>query len=318
MDNDDRQHLTEEMAARLWRRAADLQAEAARRAEMTPLLAAESGSPGQDSTGYSMAHVRQAAEGAGIAGEFVDAALAEVVAGAAVGDRDHSVLDKIALRFLGRPPDFLQVRRVIAASAEDVFRTMQAVFPASPYNLALREVQGDVLEGGLLVFDVPAVTPLRYTRFEYDMSYPGIKQLLASIHRVEDASCEVVLRGSLRPGRRIAGGVFGTVTAGATGIGAVVGGVGLGMTAGVGLGLGALALVPLVAGLGLVGGATFGGASRAVSRRIYSFSMNRGLRALEGLLGSLNGSVVSAWGSGGRASVVGDATSPGLFGKPAK
>jgi hypothetical protein len=75
MDNDEQQHLTEEMAARLWRRAVDLQAEAAGRAETTPLLAAEREGESRDSTGYSFAHVRQAAEEAGIAGEFVDAAL---------------------------------------------------------------------------------------------------------------------------------------------------------------------------------------------------------------------------------------------------
>ena len=295
MSNHEERRLSEEMAARLWQRAAELQAEAARRSETTP---AEAEMPDEDTAGYALAHVRQAAEEAGIAGEFVDVALAEVAAGVAVGEQQDSVLDKVALRLLESPPEFLEVRRAIAASVEDVYRAMQVVFPATPYNLTLRDIQGDVLHGGVLVFDVPAVTALRYTRFEYDMSYPGIRQLMASIQRVDDASSEVVVWGSLRPGRRIAGGIFGTVTAGAAGVGALAGGVGLSVAVGAGLGVGTLGLVPLVAGFGLVGGASLGGASRAMFRKLYSFSMHRGVHAMEGLLGTLNVSVASKWGAG--------------------
>ena len=316
MSNDEQQRLSEEMAARLWQRAAELQSEAARRAEATSLLPAESETSDHDTTGYALDHVRQAAEEAGIAGEFVDAALAEVAAGVAVGEHKASLLDKIALRLLESPPESLEVRRVVAASAEDVYQTMQVVFPASPYNLTLRDIQGDVLHGGVMIFDVPTVTPLRYTQFEYDMSYPGIKQLIASIHRVDDTSCEVVVRGSLRPGRRIAGGIFGTVTAGAVGVGALAGGVGLSVAVGVGLGVGTLGLVPLVAGFGLVGGASLGGASRAMFRKLYAFSMTRGIHAMEGLVGTLNVSVVSDWGGGRGSSGSGDAAAQSAFGKP--
>ena len=174
------------------------------------------------------------------------------------------------------------------------------------------------MHGGVMVFDVPAVTPLRYTRFEYDMSYPGIKQLMASIHRADDTSCEVVVRGSLRPGRRIAGGIFGTVTAGAAGFGALAGGVGLSLAVGVGLGVGTLGFVPLMVGFGLVGGASLGGVSRAMFRKLYAFSMNRGVHAMEGLLGTLNVSVVSDWGGGGGSSSAGDATAQGLLGRLTK
>lgn len=309
--------MSEEMAARLWKRAAELQSEAARRAETTSLLAAESEISEPETAGYALAHVRQAAEEAGIGGEFVDAALAEVAAGVAVGDHKDSVLDKIALTLLKSPPEFLEVRRVMAATAEDVYRTMQVVFPAAPYNLALRDIHGDVLRGGVMIFDVPAVTAFGYTQFEHDMSYPGIKQLMASIHPIEDASCEVVVRGSLRPGRRIAGGIFGTLTAGAAGFGALAGGVGLGVAVGTALGVGTLGLLPLVAGFGLVGGGSFGAASRAMFRKFYDFSLVRGVHAMEGLLGTLNVSVVSDWGGGGRPSITGEAAPPGVLGKPA-
>jgi eukaryotic-like serine/threonine-protein kinase len=317
MSNDEQQRLSDEMAARLWKRAAELQSEAARRIEKTSLLAAESEISEPDTTGYALEHVRQAAVEAGIGGEFVDAALAEVTAQSAVGHHKDSVLDSVAKRLLGSAPEFLEVRRVMAASPADVYQTMQGIFPAAPYNLAVRDIQGDVLDGGVMVFDVPNVMPLSYTPFEFDMSHARIKQILVSVRPVDDESCEVVIRCSLRPGRRIAGGVFGTLTVGAAGFGGLAGGLGLGMAVGTGLGLGALGLVPLVGGLALVGGGALGATSRFLFRRLYGFAMGRGLHAIEGLLGALNVSVMSDWRGRGRSSIAGGSASPGLLGDPA-
>lgn len=315
MSNDEHRRVSEGMAAQLWQRAAQLQAEAARHEEARSLMPVESETSDEDATGYTLTHVRQAAEEAGIGGEFLDAALAEVAAGVAVADHQSSVLERVALRLLESPPDSLEVRRVIEASAEDVYQTMQIVFPEAPYYLALRAIHGDVLHGGVMVFDLPAVT---LSKWLYDLSYTGTKQLVASIHRVDENSCEVVVRGSLRRGRRIAGGVFGTVTAGATGFGALAGGVGLSVAVAAGLGVGTLGLVPLVAGFGLLGGASLGGVSRAMSRKLYVYFLDRGVKAMEGLLRSLNLSVVSAWGTGGGPSRAGDATAQGQLGKPTK
>ncbi len=254
MSNDEQQRLSEEMAARLWQRAAELQSEAARRIEKMSLLEAESEISEPDTAGYALDHVRQAAEEAGIAGEFVDAALAEVTAENAVGHHKDSVLDRVAKRLLGRPPEFLVVRRVMAATPDAVYETMQGIFPNAPYNLAVRDIQGDVLDGGVMVFDVPTVMPLSYTRFEYDMSYPGIKQIMVSIHPVDEESCEVVVRCPLRAGQRIAGGIFGTLTGAAAGFGGLAAGVGGGVAVVTALGLGTLGLLPLVGGLALLGG----------------------------------------------------------------
>ena len=165
-----------------------------------------------------------------------------------------------------------------------------------------------------MVFDVPSVTVLTYTHFEYDMSYPGIKQIMVSIHSVDEESCEVVVRCPLRAGRRIAGGIFGAVT-GAAGFVGLAGGVGVGMAAGTALGLGALGLVPLVGGLALLGGGTLGAASRLMFRKLYGYAMGRGLHAIEGLLSTLNASVISDWRSGGRSAE--DSAAPSLLGDPA-
>ena len=237
----------------------------------------------------------------------MDAALAEVAAQKAVGHRQNSVLDRVAKRLLGRAPEFIEVRRVMAASPDAVYQTMQSIFPAAPYNLAVRDIQGDVLDGGIIVFDVPGIMPLSYTPFEYDMSHPGIKQILVSIHPLDEGSCEVVVRGPLQAGRRIAGGIFGTVV-GAAGFGGMAGGVGAGMAVGTALGLGTAGLVPLVGALALMGGGALGATSRFLFKKLYGYSLSRGLHAMEGLLGALNVSVMSAWGSGGRSSTTAEST----------
>ena len=69
--------LTEEEAAKLWQRAAHLQAEALQRADGGN----EDEAPASDeerAQGYALAHVREAAIEAGIAAEYLDAALADV------------------------------------------------------------------------------------------------------------------------------------------------------------------------------------------------------------------------------------------------
>ena len=69
MSDGDQQRLSEEMAAGLWKRAAELQSEAARRIEKTSLREAQSEISEPDTAGYALAHVREAAEEAGIAGD---------------------------------------------------------------------------------------------------------------------------------------------------------------------------------------------------------------------------------------------------------
>ena len=76
--------LSEEEAARLWQRAAQLQAEAARKAEELAQAADgahESAPENKDVDapgGYALTHVRSAALEVGIGSEFMDAALADL------------------------------------------------------------------------------------------------------------------------------------------------------------------------------------------------------------------------------------------------
>ena len=75
----DRDHLTEEQAARLWQRAAALQTEAARKAESQwdgrQLPSGTEHPEDPTDSGYAIEHVRAAAIEAGIGAEFLEAAL---------------------------------------------------------------------------------------------------------------------------------------------------------------------------------------------------------------------------------------------------
>lgn len=168
-----------------------------------------------------------------------------------------------------------------------------------------------------MVFDVPSVTGLSYTAFEYEMSWAGLKQIMVSIHPVGEESCEVVVRSSLRFYRRLGGGLGATLT-GVTGLGGGLVGVGAGFVVGTALSLGTAGLVPLVGALALLGGGTLSTASRPVFRKLYGYALGRSLRALEGLLGALNVAVIAGWGSGTRPSTPEDSAAPGLLGDPTK
>ena len=113
--------LDEEEAARLWQRAAQLQAEAAQRAEKAENETAETGAAesetadGAPPEGYALTHVRSAALEVGIANEFVDAALADLHAERTLPKKKRR---RLARWFLGNPPETHTVRRVIEAKAE--------------------------------------------------------------------------------------------------------------------------------------------------------------------------------------------------------
>jgi len=99
--------LNEEEAARLWQRAAQLQADAARRAEKAESETAESDAAERETAdgappeGYALTHVRSAALDVGIANEFVDAALADMRAESALPEKKRR---RLARWFLKNPP----------------------------------------------------------------------------------------------------------------------------------------------------------------------------------------------------------------------
>ena len=96
MSSDKQGRLSEEMAERLWKRAAELQADAARRLESKSRTEAHLELVESDDSGYALEHVRQAAVEAGISTEFVEAALTELKTEVAITPETHSMFDGLA------------------------------------------------------------------------------------------------------------------------------------------------------------------------------------------------------------------------------
>ena len=293
----DPEFLNEEEAAQLWQRAAQLQAEAARRAEKAESDRAETEAAGETADvtppeGYALTHVRSAALEVGIANEFVDAALADLRAGRALSQGKRGW--RLARWFLKDPPETQTARRVIEAAAVDVLSATEAVFPGEPYRLTLTDRQGDPLKGGFLVFDVQGLDSPFPRGFAIEAKYGGIRQVFLSLQPIEKAtpSCEVTLRSPVAWSHNQDLAVGGVVT---------------GITGAVGLGLGlAVATAPVLglSGIGVVvapailvaGGATGGGLGVKGYRAMYRYAMRRGQRALDGLLGAVASRTEGGWG----------------------
>lgn len=261
--------LSEQEAARLWERAAQLQAEAAGKVE-PPAVHDESTS----SSGYALAHVRSAALEAGIGTEFVDAALADLRV-----ERAHPPAVKstsLARRFLNHPPDTITARRVIEATPREVLSAMEAVFPDEPFRLTLTDQQGDPLDRGVLVFDMQGANSLLLQGgFAFETREAGLRQVFVSLRSIEGStsSCEMTMHSPVTSHNLGLG--LGLVV---SGLGAGVGGFALGaLGLAVGIGpIGAIAGVLVGAGLGVKG-----------YRALYRYALGRGRKALEGLVGAV-------------------------------
>ncbi len=160
--------LSEAEANLIWRRAAQLQAEAASRLEsMTREQVALSRTDGRDrssaeaSGGFRVAAVQAAAEEAGISRQFVSLALAELHAdrGAGQGLVTRAAEPSLAVRaLLGAHPRAMSVSRIFNHSPRRVLAAMGASLQRAPAGLRLREtIGGHALHGGVLVFDIPGI-----------------------------------------------------------------------------------------------------------------------------------------------------------------
>ena len=287
----DERRVSEEEAARLWRRAAELQAEAAHRLEARSRSLA--GGEDEATDGYALEHVRAAAREAGIAPEFLDMALVELEAASAPGFREEDRVDRVSDRFLGRPPRHLIVSRVFDARPVAVYETLQRVLPAPPLSLLLVDTSGGhPLEGGVLVFDVPDFNwsaTASTQSFAYDMTWCDVKQLrvrLAPLGSRTDA-CEVTIVAPLAYSRRLNFWVGGSLVALG---GGVAGGFGVlaGVALATSLGAGPVAAAALVALGGLGGGGSVAGAGTAGWRAVYRYALRRGEKALNKLLQQVN------------------------------
>jgi predicted Ser/Thr protein kinase len=160
--------LDETQAVAIWRRAAQLQADALHRLEETKLSlrrvsdARDVGGPGSDraadvTAGYRITDVAEAAAEAGISRQYVAMALAELPRGAQTAAATMGVSEDEAARYLGTDVRSVGVTVEVPATPGRTLQALGIVLPQSPYDLQLREtVGGHPLDGGVLVFDLPS------------------------------------------------------------------------------------------------------------------------------------------------------------------
>ncbi|MDP2957251.1 MAG: hypothetical protein Q8N53_12580 [Longimicrobiales bacterium] len=292
---DDRETLSEAEALRLWQKAAELQAEAARRAEARAAGEAD-GEPGGDAPrreadGYALVHVRAAAQEAGIGEEFVEAALAEIRSHRAVAAASGTPRRGLSRWVLGNPAEAVVARRDIRATPAAILAAMEEILPYEPYRLTLHDRQGDPARGGVLVFDIQGAGFTSTDKgFTGEASFSDLRQVLATLSaRPGDPSfTTVTVSAPVAWAWRINAGLASLFT--------LLGG-GLGLAAGMGLGAGVLVLGPLGAAL-LTGMAGAGAGVGALGgyRALYRYGLARGQSALEALLATVAAKAEGGWG----------------------
>jgi eukaryotic-like serine/threonine-protein kinase len=289
--------LSEAQAAAVWKRAAQLQLEAARRLEERSEASAraagsaEAGAAAPTSS-YRLRDVEEAAVEAGISQQYVALALAELAtpAGAVAAPVTIAPWQELfALRLLGDPRRSVSVSRTIPADPRRVLAAVGQVLQAPPFSLVLRDsVGGHPLAGGILVFDLPAYTTgwldgYAWMYVRYNCYAEQVRVTLRPVPGGEPA-VELTLTVDAQAGWRKNLRDAGWLSALFGGTGAVVGAaIGIGALA-----LGPLAVAPAVAGLTVGAGATLTGIGP-----LYRWGLKKVRAELDRAAGAVEASVRS-------------------------
>jgi serine/threonine protein kinase len=226
--------LSSDDAMLVWRRAAELQAEAAARLESrmrtvsgTKQLVATSmdSAAGSNSAAlniqddvrdatatsvtptdsYRLRDVEAAAVEAGISQRYVALALDELRASPNAVQRAQPIprwKESLATRILGTTQRTLSVTRRYSASPRAVLQVLGRSLQAAPWSLSLRDtLGGHPLDGGVLVFELPAMVDYNYkwTWTRYGVYAPELRVSLGPAPGSAKA-CEVTVHVSLREG----------------------------------------------------------------------------------------------------------------------
>ncbi len=291
--------LSEEAAKAVWLRAAQLQADAARRVKDRTAQAeafATGVQPSAPTTGYRRTDVESAAVEAGIGAEFVQLALAEMPGEAPtpgealvpVGDRR----DRIATFIVGTSDRSMQVTRTIRATPVRTLESIGRIFPAHPWELNFRDtVGGHPLDGGVLTFGVREITSGDYvggrglTSLRYYLTVIDAYQLRVTLHprSGDPRQCDVTITADLRNGVQKNAKIGMWMGLGLGGGGAALG-IGLSVAAGA-----ALVAIP-VGAAALIG---VGGTMIGLYRVTFRWGLKRARKELEAMLDALQASVRS-------------------------
>lgn len=297
--------LSEEQAALVWRRAAQLQAEAAARLERETrahAMRTQIGAPAADAadasaTGaaaptasYRLQDVESAAVEAGISQRFVALALSELPADDVLqdGGNPNDAREQAGKLILGRVQRSLSVSRVIRAPARDVLKSIGRTFQGPLFRLGLKDQIGPhPLDGGILVFKLPDMDAsgsagFSFTWLRYGLYATEIRVTLRALDQ-DRGGTEVTAIADLRPGVGYNVWGYGFIAGGMTAVSGVIGGaVGAKAMALAGLAIGApAAITALAAGALCVAG----------SRAMYRWELKSATQELEELLASLDGSL---------------------------
>jgi len=300
--------LSEEQAGLIWRRAAQLQAEAASRLEReTRTSAARAlgpGAPAQpDASGpadagapaastYRLQDVESAAVEAGISQRFVALALSELPGDAAapLPLDGTSVRGRLAQRLFGDLRPALSVSRIIRAPAREVLKLMGRTFQGVPYRMTLRDQIGaHPLDGGIIVFKLPDMDASGGVGYPFTMIRYGFftRELRVTLRALEQerGATEVTVFADLRPGHGVNVWAYGILSGGATAGAGAVGAV---------IGIKAMALAgAMIAAPVAITGLAVGGLALAGSRASYRYSLRKATVELEELLAAIDVSLRS-------------------------
>lgn len=290
--------LTEDAAKAVWLRAAQLQADAARRVRERTQQAeafATGVQPSAPTSGYRREDVEAAAVEAGIGAEFVQLALAELPSGDEPGVAVAPVgtpRDKLATFIVGTTERSLQVSKVMHATPVRTLEAIGRLFPAHPWNLIFDDtVGGHPLDGGVLTFAVREMTAGDYvgtsavSTLRYYLTVIDAYQLRVRLHPLanDPRRCEVTITVDLRAGVA-KNAKYGMLFGG--GFGAVSAAVSIAISAAKGA-----ALVAAPIGLGAL--AIIGGLMVGAYRWSFRWGLGKARKELEHLLDSVQASVRS-------------------------
>lgn len=194
--------LDEREVSAVLQRAAQLQADAARRVEERSRIGSAPGPT--TASGLRVSEVQAAAAEAGIGPEFVAMAAAELPAGGplAIPAVPAAAEGRWAVRLFGTDVRQLVASRVFRAPVKAVIDALSQVWQAGPYNLRLLDAVGPhPLDGGVVMFRVPKVTHSAdgsgIVGFLYYMDMLSIRQLRLTMQRRGGGTIECTVTAEL-------------------------------------------------------------------------------------------------------------------------
>ena len=178
---------------------------------------------------YRLRDVEAAAAEAGSSQRYVALALAELTTSpnaVAMVQPVPAWKDRLSTRMFGTSQRTLSVTRVFRQAPRVVLAALGRTLQAAPFSLSLRHtLGGHPLDGGVLVFDLPAMVDgnRTWTWTRYGVYVPEVRVTLSALP-VDAKRCEVAMQVDLRKGLTPNIFGYGALAGGGGTVGGVIGG----------------------------------------------------------------------------------------------